>query len=68
VVGFIGYWLTKGISDINWTIAIPLIIGACLATFPAAYATNRVPKKILGVLVSMTIIILGIAVLAKLPG
>ena len=67
VVGFIGYWLTNGINDINWTIAIPLIIGACLATFPAAYVTNRIPKKILGVLVSITIVILGIAVLAKLP-
>jgi len=66
VVGFTVYWLVKGISDINWIVAIPLIIGACLASFPAAYATNRVPKKRLGVLVSVTILILGIAVLVKL--
>jgi len=66
VAGFIGYWLTNGISDINWTIAIPLIVGAVLATFPAAYATNKVPKKKLGILVSTAILLLGIAVLVKL--
>ena len=67
LIGFLGYWLIKGIKTINWSIAIPLIAGALLATYPAAYMTNKIPKKLLGVLVSITIILMGIAVLTKLP-
>lgn len=66
LVGFTGYWLANGIDSINWMITIPLIIGAMFATFPAAYATNKIPKKLLGILVSITITILGITVLLKL--
>jgi uncharacterized membrane protein YfcA len=66
VVAFLGYWYLNGLSAINWDLAIPLIIGAVLATPFAAYATHKVPKKILGVMVSLTIIVLGAWILVKL--
>lgn len=68
LVGFIGYWYTKGIGSIDWSLAVPLIVGAILVTFPAAYATNKSSNRLLGILVAITIILLGIGVLMKLPG
>ena len=66
LVGFMGYWLMNGINSINWMLAIPLIIGAISASCPAAYATHKISKKLLGIFVSTTITILGIAVLIKM--
>jgi len=66
VFGFLGYWYLNGINSINWAIAIPLIIGALLATFPAAYATHKFPTKLLGILVAITVISLGIGILIKI--
>ncbi|MGC9014609.1 MAG: sulfite exporter TauE/SafE family protein [Thermoproteota archaeon] len=64
--GFIGYWLTKGISSIDWALAIPLISGAILATYPAAFSTTKIPRRLLGMLVGITTTLLGIGVLMKL--
>ncbi len=66
VIGFIGYYVINGINSINWMLTIPLVLGAVLASYPAAYATHKIPKKLLGILVSITITILGIAVLIKI--
>ena len=66
LVGFVGYWFINGVSSINWTLTIPLIAGAILASYPAAYATHKLPKKLLGIFVSITIIILGVTVLIKI--
>jgi uncharacterized membrane protein YfcA len=53
---------------INWTIAIPLWIGAIAATYPAAWAVKKMNTKVLGVIVGLTVTALGIAMLLKLPG
>ncbi|MDI6826380.1 MAG: sulfite exporter TauE/SafE family protein [Candidatus Aenigmarchaeota archaeon] len=68
LVGFIGYWSTKGIGTINWTLAIPLIFGAILATYPAACTTTKIPRRLLGILVAITVMLLGLGVLVNLPG
>jgi uncharacterized membrane protein YfcA len=65
VFGFLGYWYFNSLSSINWDLTIPLIIGAILSTFPAAWATHKFPKKYLGILVSIAVILLGIGVLVK---
>jgi len=65
VFGFIGYWYLNGVSSINWTICIPLIVGALLASYPAAWATHKFPKKYLGILVAVTVTLLGIGLLLK---
>lgn len=66
LIGFMCYWFYNGINSINWMLTIPLIIGAVLASYPAAYATHKIPKKLLGIFVSTTITILGIGVLIKI--
>jgi uncharacterized membrane protein YfcA len=66
VVGFMGYWYFSGINAIEWGVAVPLIAGAVSATFPAAYATHKFPTKYLGLMVSITITLLGVWVLTKL--
>lgn len=67
LVGFIGYWLVKGMT-INWMLAIPLISGAVLATYPAALTTTKIPRRLLGILVAITVTLLGVCVLMNLPG
>lgn len=67
LIGFVGYWTTEGIY-LNWGLTISLIMGAILATLPAAYATHKSPLRVLGILVAITMILLGIGVLIKLPG
>ena len=66
LAGFGGYWVIKGVH-LNWALTIPLIIGAVLATFPAAYATHKTPSKAFGIFVAVSIILLGIGVLINLP-
>lgn len=65
VVAFFGYWYLNGLSSINWNLTIPLVTGALMATLPAAYATHKMPKKTLGIMVSFTIITLGAWLLIK---
>lgn len=65
VFGFLGYWYMNGIASIKWEMAVPLVMGALLATYPAAWATQMLPKKLLGLLVAITVTLLGIGVLIK---
>jgi len=43
----------------NWGLAVPLIAGAVLATYPAAYTAHRMPKRKLGLAVAVFITALG---------
>lgn len=64
-VGLLLYLLTKSVIW-NWDIAVPLIIGASLATFPSAYTTHKIPKRKFGLMVAIFIIILGLNTLRKI--
>jgi uncharacterized membrane protein YfcA len=66
LVGFACYLLLNGIHSINWGLATSLIFGSLLATYPAVYTTIKIPKKTLGILVSIAIIFLGIFTLVRL--
>lgn len=68
VVGLAVYLITKGLPVINWTIAIPLWMGAVLATYPAAWTVKKMDTRMLGTIVGFVVTALGIAMLLKLPG
>jgi uncharacterized protein len=67
-VGLATYFITKGVPPINWTIAIPLWVGAICATYPAAWAVKKLNVKALGLAVGLVVTGLGIAMLMNLPG
>ena len=66
LVGFACYLLLNGMYSINWNLAASLISGSLLSTYPAVYTTIKIPRKTLGMLVSIAIILLGISTLMRL--
>jgi uncharacterized membrane protein YfcA len=66
LVGFTCYLLLNGMHSINWGLAASLIFGSLLATYLAVYTTIKIPRKTLGILVSIAITLLGISTLMRL--
>jgi len=66
LVGFTCYLVLNGMYSINWNLAASLISGSLLSTYPAVYTTIKIPRKTLGMLVSIAIILLGISTLMRL--
>lgn len=66
VVGLATYIIMKGLPVINWSIAIPLWVGAVIATYPAALIVKKMNTKVLGIVVALVVTVLGAAMLLKL--
>jgi uncharacterized membrane protein YfcA len=63
-VGFFAYLFARG--RINWTLALPLLLGAVLSTPFSAYTVKKIPEQLLKVIIGFVTIILGILTLIKL--
>jgi uncharacterized membrane protein YfcA len=66
LVGFTCYLVLNGMHSINWSLVASLIFGSLLAIYPAVYTTIKIPRKTLGIFVSIAIIFLGIFTLVRL--
>lgn len=53
-------------KSLNWSIAIPLITGAILASYPASYATSRLPHREAGIAVGIFVVLLGAITLIRM--
>jgi len=62
-VGFFAYLFARG--RIHWTLALPMLLGAVLSTPFSAYTVNKVPEKMLKVIIGLVTILLGILTLIK---
>ncbi|MCW3981751.1 MAG: sulfite exporter TauE/SafE family protein [Candidatus Bathyarchaeota archaeon] len=57
-----------GFEKFLWSIVIPILIGGLILTPVAAWFTNRVPKKALGILIGLWITFLSVRMILKSAG
>ena len=57
-----------GWENFNWIIVLGLLIGGMICAPMAAYVCKKIPQRILGVLVGVTILILSIRMILKFAG
>jgi uncharacterized membrane protein YfcA len=66
VMSIVAILLYNTVMTFNWNIAIPLIIGAALSTFPASYTTFKLNEKKFLLIVGSLIALLGTIILVKM--
>ncbi len=66
VVGFLAYLFIEGVSALNWSLIVSLLIGGVVSTPFAVYAVKKSKPKKLVLVVGVVSIILGALVLGKL--
>lgn len=63
LVGVLMYWLT--VSESDWRLALPILIGALISTPLAAFTVHKLPVRSLRLLIALLAITLGIVTLAR---
>ena len=61
----ITFLLLIGWENFNWFVVLGLLIGGAICAPVAAYACKRLPQRVLGVLVGVTILILSVRMILK---
>ncbi|UCH31122.1 MAG: sulfite exporter TauE/SafE family protein [Candidatus Bathyarchaeota archaeon] len=68
LTAMIVFGILIGFETFLWNIVIPILIGGILLTPVAAWITNRVPKKALGILIGFWVTFLSVRMILKFIG